>query len=367
MKVLFAGGGTGGHLFTGIALAEHLSAQDEILFVGTSYGLENEIVPREGYRLANIEVKPLKGKGFKARLKALLAVPASLIQSFKLLQKEKPQIVIGIGGYASGPVTLMARVMGIQTAIVEQNSMPGFSNRILGKFVHRVFIAFEQARDFFSPEKTLLLGNPVRKAFLESKASEDSGQGLFQGQNDSLFTLLILGGSQGAHSINEAMVEAASFLSSNPQVPPLRIIHQTGKMDYEKVKDAYLQKGITAEVFDFIQQPKDYYSQADLVISRSGAGSVTELQILGKASILIPYPYATDDHQRFNAMELVDQGAARLILNPNLSGERLAAEIIDFIQHPEKLKTMSAAALKLAKPQATEKILEECKKMVNPS
>ncbi|MBF0492970.1 MAG: undecaprenyldiphospho-muramoylpentapeptide beta-N-acetylglucosaminyltransferase [Deltaproteobacteria bacterium] len=361
MKILFAGGGTGGHLFTGIALAERLTSEDEVLFVGTSYGLENEIVPRAGYRLEKIEVKPLKGKGLKARLKALFEVPASLFQSYKLLRKERPQLVIGIGGYASGPVILMARFMGIKTAIVEQNSMPGFSNRILGKFVHRVFIAFEQARDFFSPSKTLLTGNPVRKAFLMPPLPL-SPSPLFLS-----FTLLILGGSQGAHSVNEAMVEAAVILNSNSELPQIRIIHQTGKLDFEKVKEAYAQKGISAEVFEFIQNPKEYYSQADLVISRSGAGSVSELQILGKASILIPYPYATDDHQRFNAMELVDKGAARLILNPNLNGGRLASEILELMKHPEKIQGMSEAAQRLAKPQAAEKILEECRKILEKS
>lgn len=362
MKILFAGGGTGGHLFTGVALAEALDATDEVLFVGTSYGLESEIIPREGYRLQMISVTPLKGKGYKARLKALLQVPSSLMKSFQLLKKEKPQLVIGIGGYASGPVTLMARLLGIKTAIVEQNSMPGFSNRILGKFVHRVFIAFEKARDFFAESKTVLTGNPVRKAFLSNSTIARAIRELPLQEN---FTVLILGGSQGAHSVNEAMIEAASLLKKTPEALPLRIIHQTGKLDFEKVKESYAEKGIEAEVYSFIQNPKDFYSQANLVISRSGAGSVNELQILGKPSILIPYPYATDDHQRFNAMELVDQGAARIVLSANLSGERLAAEILELMKHSDRLLQMGLAAQKMAKPFAAQKILEECKKLVN--
>jgi UDP-N-acetylglucosamine--N-acetylmuramyl-(pentapeptide) pyrophosphoryl-undecaprenol N-acetylglucosamine transferase len=366
MKILFAGGGTGGHLFSGVAVAEALVGRDgsrtaptsdEILFVGTSYGLENELIPKLGYRLELIPVKQLKGKGILHRLKTLAQIPYAFWKSFLLLRKEKPDLVIGIGGYASGPVTLMARMMSIKTAIIEQNSMPGFTNRVLGKFVHRIFIAFENARKFFPKNRTYLTGNPVRKEFLSSP-SPWTGEGRGEGEKKR-FTILILGGSQGARSINQAMIEVAKYLSTEK----IRIIHQTGKVDLESVRQAYQSAGIQAEVMDFIHNIQNYYAQAALVIARSGAGTITELEIMGKPSILIPYPYAADDHQKTNALELVNAGAARVILNHELSGERLFQEMMVFVENPEELIWMGEQAKKLAKPEAAFEILKSCEKM----
>jgi UDP-N-acetylglucosamine--N-acetylmuramyl-(pentapeptide) pyrophosphoryl-undecaprenol N-acetylglucosamine transferase len=356
MKILFAGGGTGGHLFSGIPVAEAFSEKgSEVLFVGTAYGLENQIIPSLGYRLELIPVKQLKGKGILHRLKTIAQIPYAFWKSFRLLRREKPDLVLGIGGYASGPVTLMARFMGIKTAIIEQNSYPGFTNRVLGKFVHRVFIAFENARKFFAPEKTFLTGNPVRKEFLEISLGPPLKKG---GGGD--FCLLVLGGSQGAHSINVAMVEAAKLLVGAQHGAPLRIIHQTGKADFEEVRAAYEKSGIEARVFEFIRDVQNYYLQADLVISRSGAGTITELQNTGRPSILIPYPYAADDHQRTNAEELVKVGGARMILNRDLTGERLTQEIEALRKDSKLLASMEEQSKKLAKPLAAHEILKIC-------
>ncbi len=357
MKIIFAGGGTGGHLFSGIALAEtFLGMQSEIqnrevLFVGTKNGLEKTIVPQEGYRVEFLPVRPLKGKGILDRLKTFLKLPEAFLKARNLLRNEKPDLVIGIGGYASGPLTLLARFMGIRTAIVEQNSYPGITNRILGKFVHHIFIAFEKAREFFPAKKTILTGNPVRQRFFNFFSLPDV-------RGEDRFTLLILGGSQGAHSINQAMKEAVPMLAALKD--RLYIVHQTGKADKEDLEKTYVAAGVKAEVFDFIQNIPEYYARADLVIARSGAGTVTELENSGKPSILIPYPFAADDHQRYNALELVRAKAARMILNHELNSQLLFDQIEEMITHPEVLSLMSENAKTLAKPHASLEILKQC-------
>jgi len=390
MKLLFAGGGTGGHLFAGIAVAEEYldfvppgrgtlqraPTKKDILFVGTSYGLENTMIPQLGYRLELIPVKQLKGKGMLHRLKTLAQIPFAFWKSFQLLKREKPDLVLGIGGYASGPVTLMARFMGIKTAILEQNAYPGFTNRVLGRFVHRVFIAFEGARKFFPAKKVVLTGNPVRKSFDSAQDRPRPSPSRERGGNVG-FTILVLGGSQGAHSINVAMVDAVKFLSFSLRpkggekgpgtFERLRIIHQTGKADLDSVRQAYDSSAVEAQVMDFIQDIQNYYAQADLVIARAGAGTITELEITGKPAIFIPYPYAADDHQRLNAEEVARGGGARMILDRELSGKRLFEEIERFRKNPALLKRMGENIHALAKPLAAHEILKACGGMVDRS
>ncbi len=368
MKILFAGGGTGGHLYTGVALAEEYQARGlspaDIVFVGTEYGLEKEIVPKNGYRLEYIPVKPLKGKGITFRLKTLFQIPSSLLKSFQLLRREKPSLVFGIGGYASGPVVLMASFLGIPTAVLEQNSIPGVTNRILGKFVDRIFICFEHARKFFKPRKTVFSGNPIRKDFFVSMNASlvnEVERGLDQASS-TFPTLLILGGSQGARSINQAMVGAAPLLAK--EFPNLKILHQTGKADFEEVQKAYQSNKVNAEVYDFVHHIHELYLQADLIICRSGAGTITEIELLGKPALFIPFPYAADDHQRWNALELVEQGAGRIILNRELSAERLAADVKNLLSSPTALQEMGDKARHLAKPNARAQIVEVCEKIL---
>ncbi len=362
MKIIFAGGGTGGHLFCGFALAEAFLKRKsadhpiEILFVGTAYGIEKEMVPKEGYRLEFIPIKQLKGKGVFHRLKTLLQVPEACLKSYSLLKKEKPDLVFGIGGYASGPIVLMAKILGIKTAINEQNSVPGLTNRILSKFSDLIFIAFENAKGFFPKKKTFLTGNPIRKKFFENILPLSTP--LLPGERMNCFNILILGGSQGAHSINETMMEVANLLY--PIQEKFCFIHQTGKSDAIKVREAYHKIGFQAEVLEFIHEIQNYYLKADLVISRSGAGTINELEILGKPSLLIPYPYAADDHQKMNALELAQKGAARMILPEELNAEKLAFQICDLMDHPEELQKIGKNAKSLAKPEAAEEIVERC-------
>ncbi len=364
MKILFAGGGTGGHLYSGIALAEEFLKGDaskrEVLFVGTQYGMEKDIVPKNGYRLEFIPVKPLKGRGVRDRLTSLVQIPGSLWKSRLLLKKEKPDLVFGIGGYASGPVTLMAHFMGIRTAIIDQNSIPGMTNRILGKFVDHVFICFEKARSFFISKKVELSGNPVRRNFLEKISGRGEpvcSSGQTQGSAPT-FTLLVLGGSQGARSVNQAVVGAAEILVK--EFPNLKIQHQAGKADYESVKKAYEEKGISAEVFDFVHNIHELYAKTDLIVCRAGAGTITEIEILGKAAIFVPYPFAADDHQRFNAEEVVAQGAGKMILNSDLNPQALAQAISILMNNPAQLAQIRQKAQSLAKPNAALFILQKC-------
>jgi UDP-N-acetylglucosamine--N-acetylmuramyl-(pentapeptide) pyrophosphoryl-undecaprenol N-acetylglucosamine transferase len=419
MKFLFAGGGTGGHLFSGIAVAEDylgresvpgrggsrtVPTKNDILFVGTSYGLENTLIPQLGYRLELIPVKQLKGKGLFHRLKTLAQIPYAFWKSFQLLRREKPDLVLGIGGWRQSR-HLMA--VGIQTAIIEQNSYPGFTNRVLGKFVHRVFIAFENARKFFASEKTVLTGNPVRKSFfalsspppprrqdrkqepISSPPKGAAGRSPASSRNTlretgtkeepsarepQPITLLILGGSQGAHSINQAMLDAMKFLSFSRRPKDgkkgsegfegLKIIHQTGKADLEWVRKAYAADGVDAQVMDFIRDIQNYYAQADLVIARAGAGTITELENMGKPALLIPYPYAADDHQRLNAEEVARGGGARVLLNQELTGKRLFEEIERFRKNPEMIQRMGENIHALAKPQAAQEIVKICEGLV---
>jgi len=350
-RIIFAGGGTGGHLFSGIAVAEEMKRRDpnsEILFVGTPFGLEKEIVPKSGFRLELIRATPLKGAGTLARIKSLLRLPKAYAQSKKILKAFKPNLVIGIGGYASGPMTLAAHFSKIPTAIIEQNSIPGFTNRHLGRFADRIFISFRNAAKYFDPKKTVFSGNPTRRLEGLPAASQSSDR----------FCIFIMGGSQGAHALNAAL-EAALPLLLDAKTR-LSFIHQTGPNDLEAVRLAYQKHGYQAEVFDFRQDLGPAYAQSRLMICRAGAGTITELQNKSKAGILVPYPFAADDHQFYNAKDMVDAGAAVLILNKDLNGEVVADRIRHFLDHPEEIQAMEAKARALSKPQAAAQVLDSC-------
>lgn len=353
LKWLIAGGGTGGHLFPGIALAEEVLTrhpENEVLFVGTSRGLEATIIPREGYRLELIEVQGLKGKGVFGLFRGLLRVPGALVQAYRLLKREKPQVVIGVGGYASGPVVLMASLMGIFTAVQEQNALPGFTNKVLGRFVDAVFIAFEEARPSFSKRKIHLLGNPIRRALLDNylKSKIPSAK----------FTLLITGGSQGAHKLNVRMVEALKELGELAK--GFTIIHQTGARDREDFDRQYRELGLDAEVVDFIREMPKAYARADLIVCRAGAATLAEITVARKASILVPFPFATDNHQEVNARSLVDAGASLMFRESELDGRTLADAIRALHDDPEKRLKMERAAGLLGRPEAAREIADVC-------
>jgi UDP-N-acetylglucosamine--N-acetylmuramyl-(pentapeptide) pyrophosphoryl-undecaprenol N-acetylglucosamine transferase len=353
MRVIISGGGTGGHLFPGIALAEEFqsrSAPVGITFVGTKKGIEQRTLPGLGYELKTISGAALLGEGALRKLTGLIQLMIGVIQASGLIRELKPDLVIGTGGYASAPVLLAAWLWGITTAICEQNSVPGLTNRLLGRVVRHVFVAFEESYDFFPQHKTSLSGNPVRKTFLKDLGKEQ--------ERSARFCLFIVGGSQGAQHINRAMIEALEALM--PHKERMEIIHQTGSDDFTRVRKAYETKQLKATVAPFITDMVSAYRRAHLVISRAGALTLTELSICGRPSVLIPYPHAAYNHQEINARVLVDRGAAQLILDKELTGAALGETIVHYLHHPEELAEMGSKALALARPEAAKTIVDTC-------
>jgi UDP-N-acetylglucosamine--N-acetylmuramyl-(pentapeptide) pyrophosphoryl-undecaprenol N-acetylglucosamine transferase len=348
VSVIIAGGGTGGHIYPGIAIAQEFrrrNAESEILFVGTARGLETKIVPREGFRLELIEIAALKGVSVARRIRSLLLLPKSFFAVRSLIKRYRPNVVIGVGGYASGPVVLTAALMGIPTMVAEQNALPGFTNRRLARFVKAAAVSFAEARAFFG-EKAEITGNPVRAEFFSVPEKQ------FSDRAHILFT----GGSQGARAINEAMIAALPLLKG--ESAHLTITHQTGESDLERMRAAYAEAGVAAEVKPFIERIVDEFARADLVVCRAGATTVAELAAAGKPALMIPFPFAADDHQRKNAEAVERAGAGRMILQAELSGERLAGEILQLVRDPQKLKQMSEQSRTLAHRDAAARVVD---------
>jgi UDP-N-acetylglucosamine--N-acetylmuramyl-(pentapeptide) pyrophosphoryl-undecaprenol N-acetylglucosamine transferase len=360
MKCVIAGGGTGGHLFPGMAIAEAFVEREkgnEVLFIGTARGIEAKVLPGGKFPLKTIQAKPIQGKSLLGKAKAIWSLPMAISEAYSILKEFQPQLVLGVGGYASGPTLLAAFLLRTKRAIQEQNVMPGMTNRVLKWFSQRIFVSFEEAKEHFPEKKTLVTGNPIRKEFL-ALLKED---GRLVKKKDR-FTLLIFGGSAGAHRINQAMIEALDYLQGIKS--SLNIIHQTGKEDLDFVSREYRVKGFEALVRPFFEDLATYYQISDLVICRSGASTVAELAVCGKAALLIPYPYAAHDHQLINAKKLVDLGAAKMILDRELSGGTVAPMILRLYQHPEERIRMEEAIRRLGRPRAAEEIVDQCYALV---
>lgn len=349
MRVVIAAGGTGGHIYPGVAIAHEFKRRDsdtEILFVGTPRGLESKIVPREGFKLELIQVGALKGVSIFEKTKSLSQLPISFVSAIKILRRFKPDVVIGVGGYSSGPTLLMASLMRIPTMIVEPNAMPGFTNRRLARFVDGAALTFEDAQKYFAG-RGVVTGNPVRGDFAHLKKKE---------RGESLH-VLIFGGSQGAHAINKAIVGALPLLASNNN--RLVITHQTGERDFEMVKRAYTEAGFEgADVRPFIHDMARHFEQADVLICRAGATTAAEIAAAGKAAIFVPFPFATDDHQRKNAEAFERAGAGRLILQQELTAERLAGELMRLIENPNEIDRMEEASRKLGRLDSAERTVD---------
>jgi len=345
MKVLIAAGGTGGHIYPGIAVAKEIMRRDassEVLFVGTTRGLETRIVPENGFQLSLINSAGLKNVGLVGKLKGLAVLPKSFLEARQLLKEFKPDVVVGAGGYVSGPVLMMASLMHIPTLVMDSNALPGFTNRRLAMFVDKAALTFEEAVPFFG-KKGVVTGNPVRKEFFAISEPESSDK----------IRLLIFGGSQGARAINNAMTDALPKLSIVPE--SLEITHQTGDADFEKVREAYDRAGWDrADVRRYISDMVSEFAKSDLIICRAGATTCAELAAAGKASIMVPLPTAADDHQRKNAEAMQHAGASRMILQSDLNGNTLAKEISDLIASPDAISIMEASAKKMARSDAAE-------------
>jgi UDP-N-acetylglucosamine--N-acetylmuramyl-(pentapeptide) pyrophosphoryl-undecaprenol N-acetylglucosamine transferase len=345
--ILVAAGGTGGHLFPGIAVADELKRrepQTRVLFVGTARGLETRLVPRHGYPLELLQVLPLNRVGLLPLVKGVLALPRGLLQAAALVRRERPQAVLGIGGYAGGPVVLAAALLGVRTVILEPNAHPGFTNRVLKPFVRTAACAWQEAREYYG-RKGVVTGNPVRGGFatLPRKAHRPPLQ------------LLAFGGSQGSKVLNDALVAALPRL---PKADALGIVHQTGVAQRDGVAAAYAAAGRAAEVVAFLDDMEARLAQADLVLCRSGATTCAELQVAGKAAILVPFARAADDHQKTNAQAMAAAGAARMLEESELSGESLAAALQDLVASPERIAAMEDAARGLARPDAAARVAD---------
>ena len=353
MKLLIAGGGTGGHLFPGVAIAEELKARDpeaQVRFVGTARGIEAKVLPELGWDLTLIEVSGLKTVGAWGAVKGVFRLPKALWQARRAVKAFAPDAVIGVGGYASGPVLLMARLGGRPTAICEQNSIPGFTNKLLGRLVKRVFLAFTMSRRFFKAKKIVMSGNPVRRELAAKLLAAATVQ-----HGDAPPAVLVSGGSQGAVAVNDL---ASQALIAIARTRPISIVHQTGTADEEKIRARYREAGVEADVRAFIKDMASEYARADLVVCRAGATTVAELAIAGKPAIFIPYPFAADNHQELNAREMADAGAAKMFRQRELTSEQLAAAITPLLDDADVRAEMGAKMRALAHPQAAATVVD---------
>ncbi len=362
LRVLIVAGGTGGHVFPALAVAQELrsrwtsrnngqreEAGLEIQFLGTNRALESRVIPAAGFQLRVIRAAGLKGISGIKRLQNLLVLPRTVIETAQVLRQFRPGVVVGMGGYLSGPAMLEAALVGIPTLLIEPNAIPGFTNRMLAPLVSIAALGFEAAAHFYGASARLT-GHPLRQAFFAVKSK----------QHDRPFRILVLGGSQGSVAVNRAVIESLPVV--HRQIGDLQIVHQTGERDYNNVRQAYgdlsRDLGISVEVQTFIEDVAAALEGADLVISRSGASAVAELAAAQRASILVPLPSAADNHQQANAEVMERAGAARMVLQRDLIPERLARVIVELLRSPGRLREMERAGSKLARPDATRLIAD---------
>src|SRR3954470_23786918 len=355
LRVVIAGGGTGGHLYPGIAVARELLVRRpdaQISFAGTAKGIESRVIPREGFALDLIRSGGLKGKAIADRARGAMLLPLSLADAWSVVSARQPDLVIGVGGYSSGPVVLMAALRGTATMLLEQNAVPGLTNRLLARVVKAAAVTFDSTQAFFG-SKAFVSGNPVRPEFFAATGPQQES-----GVDDqtSVTRVLVFGGSQGAHAINVAMVEAAPELATGGAA--LRLVHQTGERDVEMVRAAYREAGLQADVEPFLYDMGRQLGDADVIVCRAGATTLAEITAAGKAAVLIPLPTATDDHQRKNAEVLANAGAAELLLQRDVTGAVLAARVLALARDGARRARMSAAARSLARPDAARVIVD---------
>lgn len=362
LRVVMAGGGTGGHLFPGIAIAREFIArhsETSVNFISSGNQLEKTVLTKAGFDLHSIQIAGIKGRGIWNQITSVLKIPGAILAAMKFLKGFAPDLIVGLGSYSAGPVIIGAWLMRIPIVIHEQNILPGVTNRILARFADRIYISFENTRSRFNPRKVYWSGNPVRRELLETAGRTDATAAHQTGQKR--FTILIIGGSQGAHRINMVMAEALEHLRNTEQ---LHFVHQTGEADEKAVSDAYRRKSVSATARAFFDDMAEQYGQADLIICRAGATTVAEITALGKAAIFVPFPYAADDHQTLNAADLADDGAAELIPEQKLNAELLAARIQRYMEKPADLANMAARARRYGKPDAAKNIVDDCYRLL---
>lgn len=352
MNIIIAGGGTGGHLFPGIAIAQEMKNRypdAEIHFIGTERGLEYKVIPDLGFQLHLLKVSGLYKVGIRKKILGAFRLAGSLLDSIRLIKKLKPDLVIGVGGYASGPALLAALFLGVKTVVQEQNAYPGMTNRYLGKKVNYAYVPFEGMEQVFS--RPIVVGNPIRKEILNLRNIPDN-------RRNDIFTLVIFGGSQGARILNQTLSELAPELE--PFKEKIRILHQTGPRDKDMVEKAYKAAGLNAETVEFIQEMDTAYQNANLIICRAGS-SVHEIVAAGRASILVPIPWASGDHQRQNALKLQKAKAGIMIEEKQLTPQSMLMNILSLFNNREQLREMEQKAAGLFHGNAAEMIVDHLK------
>lgn len=343
---VLTGGGTGGHVFPAIAVARVLEERGHrVLFIGTREGMESRLVPEAGYELNFIKIGGLNRVGLWKQLRASIQLPLSVLAAWRILKSFRPAAIFSMGGYVAGPVTLAALLAHIPIVVMEPNAIPGFTHRRIAKRVYRALLGFESTRAWFPPSKSEVTGLPVRPEFFAVPP-----------KHNGTFTILITGGSRGARTLNRAARE--SWLKFRANVTPVHIIHQTGPAEHEELAAEFAQSGLDGEVVPFIRNMADAFAKADLVIGRAGAGAVNEIAAAGMPAILVPFPFAADQHQRRNAEALAEADAARMVLDDEMNGERLFQEVERLRHHPEELELMRANVRKFAKAGAAERAAE---------
>jgi UDP-N-acetylglucosamine--N-acetylmuramyl-(pentapeptide) pyrophosphoryl-undecaprenol N-acetylglucosamine transferase len=353
LRIIVAGGGTGGHLYPGIAVAREILARQPgatVSFAGTARGIESRIVPREGFALDLVRSAGLKGKSIAARVRGAVLLPLGLADAWRILGARRPHVVIGVGGYSSGPVVLAAALRRVPTMILEQNAVPGLTNRLLARVCSAAAVTFEEAAAYFG-SKAVVSGNPVRPEFLTDGEAADRRRA-----DDGGARILVFGGSQGAHAINVAMVAAAPRLAA--AAPPIRVTHQTGERDLAMVRAGYRDAGLEAVVEPFLYDMGRRIADADLIVCRAGATTIAEIAAAGKAAILVPLPTATDDHQRRNAEALVKAGAAEMLAERDATGSVLSDRILALAADRRARARLGSAARGFARPDAARVIVD---------
>jgi len=357
LSVIIAGGGTGGHLFPGIAIGHEFRDRypnSDILFVTAGREIESQILEKAGFRQECISIEGIKGRGIVKSIVSLFKLPRSLLQSINIIKRLSPDIILGVGGYSSGPLCLSGKLMSVPVVIHEQNSYPGLTNRLLSRVVDRVFISFEESREYFPAGTIYMTGNPVRDDF--ARSSESSGE------KKEGFTIFVTGGSQGAVAVNSIFMEALEIMNQKGMRP--HIIHHTGQLDYERVVREYSKRGLKGEVSFFIENMVDAYGRADIFIGRAGAGTVFELAAMGRPAILVPLPNSANRHQESNAMALVKTGGAVMMIQSELDGEKLADKLIEFMNNRDLLEKMGENSRKAARVDATKVMVDQMFKLI---
>lgn len=357
LSVIIAGGGTGGHLFPGIAVGKEITKRfpgSDILFVTAGRELETRILERTGFRQESVMVEGIKGKGITGTLKSLAKLPLSLFQSLAVIKRVMPDIILGVGGYSSGPLCLSGWLSRVPVVIHEQNSYPGLTNRLLSRIADRVFISFEESRDCFPSGKLLLTGNPVRDEFTKGVITPP--------EKEHDFTIFITGGSQGAVAVNTVFLESLEIMYKKGVRP--NVIHHTGQYDYDRIMKVYKEKGLDGELIPFIEDMVDTYNRADIFIGRAGAGTIFELAATGTPAVLIPLPNSANRHQESNAKALVNIGGAEMYIQDQLTGEVLADKLMEYMNNRGLLVNMSKNVRKAAKINAAEQIVDEMYRLI---